>query len=95
MTTTSRILHCMCPHCGYAVCCITSVHGNQKPTPGDISLCFYCGAVNVFAADLSIRSASPLELSEFMSDEETCGQIQRAQALIRKRGALPEKEGRA
>lgn len=43
----------------------------QKPSEGDISICFYCGQIMLFTADLKLRGAEPEELAEIMLDLQT------------------------
>lgn len=47
---TVRIGNSPCPSCGHALDSATALHHRgAQPDPGDISICFYCAAVNRFA----------------------------------------------
>jgi hypothetical protein len=55
-----------CPDCRKrnddATCMDPTSGAKFAPTEGDVSLCFYCGAVNLFTGvGLNVRSATPAE----------------------------------
>jgi hypothetical protein len=43
-----------CPECGYEVDRATEVTGDSLPAPGDISICFKCGAFLQFSSDMAL-----------------------------------------
>ena len=56
---------CACPYCTHlidAVSCLAET--TAVPKPGDITVCFYCGAAVVFADGLTLRKP---ELSDFVN----------------------------
>lgn len=68
---------CPCAHCGYMTDRASAVSGDFTPVPDDISLCFRCGGINLFAGDLTLRKPSADELAEI--DEATMTQIEAVQ----------------
>lgn len=51
----------------------------EAPSPGDVSLCFNCGNIQIFNEDMTRRPATPGELEVLESDER----IIKVQKLIR------------
>ncbi len=46
-----------CPSCGEELEASTYIRNAKiEPTPGDISICFTCGAVNQFTEDLKLKA---------------------------------------
>jgi hypothetical protein len=43
-------------------------HDESRPSEGDASICFYCGALQVFAADLSLRPPTAEESAALQED---------------------------
>lgn len=50
-----------CPICGKELDSATSAHGNDRPSPGDISICIYCATI--------LRFDENLKLGEFPQEE--------------------------
>jgi hypothetical protein len=50
-----------CPSCSYAMDACSPVPGNSRatPQPGDITLCFRCGAVLWFDAQMGLQAYAP------------------------------------
>lgn len=44
-----------CPGCAHPFNDATHVAGDAKPSPGDLSMCWYCGAFLEFNPDLTTR----------------------------------------
>lgn len=62
-----------CLKCGTKNEASTRLDGNfagPGPTAGALSICFYCGAWAMFAADLSLRELTAAELAEIASRPE-------------------------
>lgn len=63
-----------CWKCGTRVDALapTTFHENphEVPRPGDVSICIYCAALNVFAVDLSLRQPEPNEIEFYLSNPE-------------------------
>ena len=56
-----------CPQCGYRVDSESRVYGEGRDTgykAGDVSICLYCSAVNIFTADGLLRVPDAAELDE-------------------------------
>lgn len=75
-----------CPACGYMVDTATMITSAGRPKPGDVSLCMRCGAVNLFAADLTIREPTEDEMHDLRA-AANWPQIREACAIIK--GASP------
>lgn len=58
-----------CLHCGTMLDAATSVTDlENKPDPGDATICFRCGHLMVFAEDLSLRGLTAKEMYEIAGD---------------------------
>ena len=53
-----------CPACGALLNEATGVTTDDRPKPGDVTICFYCAAALRFAPDMSLRVASLDECDE-------------------------------
>jgi hypothetical protein len=58
----------VCPLCGHRHSHVFGVFVDAAPTPGDVSLCIRCGAVNVFDDCLALRSPTAAEWRELEQD---------------------------
>lgn len=56
------------------------VNGDERPTPGDITVCIYCGHIMAFADDLSFRELTGEEIHDIAGDERILD-IQRARQM--------------
>lgn len=54
-----------CPSCGKLLDAATGVGNDSGPSPGDFSLCFYCGVFLRFNEDLSLHLMSFTERTSF------------------------------
>jgi len=64
MTYTTRLKPQLCPECGYVADTYTSLQP-EPPKEGDYTICFNCGALIVFDADIVQRLATEEERTEF------------------------------
>lgn len=76
-----------CRKCGNPLDSACSVNCNIQPKPGDVSICFYCAAVSVFADDMSLREPNAEEQRTFKKDREIAKAIQNVKIIMRRRGA--------
>jgi hypothetical protein len=74
-----RIPKQKCPRCGYKLDATTSTSGDQKPEPGDLSLCFECGQISVFTENDGMRVPTKDEELELSVDPR----VIRAQIFMR------------
>jgi len=67
--TESKTSRRKCPSCGWILDAATSL-GKKGATPAyeSISLCSYCGGINIFDVGLMLRAASLEEIEEFKRD---------------------------
>jgi len=65
---TTRTPECKCLHCGAAFSAATPVDGKGAPEPGIPTVCLKCGAVMVFADDLTVRGFTKEEADEVLRD---------------------------
>jgi hypothetical protein len=75
-----------CPICFYKMDCASQYLGEERPEPGDPSLCLNCGAILVFNEEMRLRKIKPFDLRELMSDPEVWKAIELAQFQIQRRG---------
>jgi hypothetical protein len=60
-----------CPHCFKLLDGHQALEGHdQRPGPGDVTVCFGCAAVLVFDDQLEVRAATDQERTEAMSQPE-------------------------
>lgn len=61
--------HCL--GCGKpldAAACVDESPEGQKPSPGDFTVCLYCGHLMVFAEDLTPRPPNEEEIADIAGD---------------------------
>lgn len=99
MTTFSPTI--TCPHCGAALS-FHSGHGNARPQPQDVSLCWYCKRMAIYVmsplglllrkptrqevAQLVLREEFKDVLSALMESDDPFEAEERLQQSVRKRG---------
>jgi len=57
-----------CLNCGYVMDAATGFGPDNKPSEGDIAICFRCGAVMAFGKDLKLRGLSDQEIARIEAD---------------------------
>lgn len=67
--TDRRIRASPCLHCGRQLSGATAVGDDAAPTPGDATVCIYCGHIMVFAEDLKLRNPIAAEIDDLAGDE--------------------------
>lgn len=74
-----------CPICGYVLDAASPMPGNRRPTPqpGDITLCFGCGEVLWFDAQMKHVRFPPERVATL--DRETLAIVRAGQEAIRAR----------
>lgn len=72
-----------CLQCGYRMDAASSAdNSGALPRPGDPTVCIKCGAVMLFADDLSLRGLSDDEIQQFTADRELMAAIGRVVQAI-------------
>lgn len=56
-----------CVECGHP---LSASGGPCEPKPGDLSLCIYCGSLNAFAEDMTLRMPTTEEFLEVAADSD-------------------------
>lgn len=87
MTATALALQHTCPHCGRRNDAATGINA-PIPTPGAVSICFYCSGVALFyngPLGMATRLPSPQEQDAIATDPQV-QQVLRALAAGRARG---------
>lgn len=68
---------------------VTAVNGTRGPDEGSFTICFYCGMIHRFDANLIIRKATDEELEELKADiphgREAFCTLMRAKQMIKQR----------
>lgn len=71
MTTIGQTTHFFpqsrCPSCGKKLDACEMLNGDNKPDPGDVSVCF-CGHVMIFGEDLKLREPNDREIYDIAGD---------------------------
>jgi hypothetical protein len=74
-----------CLGCGRKIDGATYVgEEDQAPDPDDITVCIYCGHIQAYAEDLSLRELTSVEQLSIAGDERILA-IQRARAIAEKK----------
>ena len=60
--------HDNCPSCGKILDAASPLEEGAKPSPGDITLCFYCSSILVFGEDFALREMSSHEFENLDMD---------------------------
>lgn len=71
-----------CWVCGYQFDAATSLYGECRPRPGDLTLCLKCGELYVFTDRMGIRIPTLAEMS--ILDNQIHREIERVQRVIRR-----------
>jgi hypothetical protein len=61
----------------------TDPTGEAAPSPGDASICLYCGHIMIYTDQLTFRNPNDAEMHEIAGDERIL-KIQRARGLVKK-----------
>lgn len=67
-------------------------HPGELPKPGDLYVCGQCGAVMLYAHDLTPRGMTEPEMSELIEDNETMNELARTVGRVHLIRAKPETE---
>lgn len=82
-TTRTPIEYCR--RCGHKLDAATAVDKPEAtPKAGDASICWGCGLLSIFTADLTRRDPTPTEMIDLISDPT----LRAAADLIERRGPL-------
>lgn len=68
--------------CGHLLSGARGVDWDNRPEPGNLSVCMYCGVLRMYTADLTLRELTREELAEVMADQEMSAQIWRMRQAI-------------
>jgi len=58
-----------CPSCDAPLDGATDAYGEETPSPGDISICLYCGHLMAFADDMTTRDLTDAEAHAVAGDK--------------------------
>jgi hypothetical protein len=59
-----------CLDCGKILDAATDAFGDEKPAPGDASICFHCGHIMAFADNLTLRPLTDEEIKQVAGDSK-------------------------
>lgn len=59
-----------CPHCHIEMTGAMNVSADDAPSPGDATICLYCGGWSIFDDELRMRLPSEQEFAEIKADED-------------------------
>ncbi len=75
---TTRIPESKCLRCGHVLTGTTAFNNDDaKPEPGNFCLCIRCGAVMLFADDMTLRPFTNEESQQVANDPEAMAQLRR------------------
>jgi hypothetical protein len=75
----SRVPPSACLSCGALNDAATGVNNDARPSPGDVTVCLYCGHIMVFSDDLLMRNPTAAEIHQIAGDPRIL-MVQRARA---------------
>lgn len=70
----ARTTPALCPNCAATLDGWGTAHG-WTPSPGDGTLCAYCGTLLIFGTDMRPRLPTDAELADYMADPDVRRQI--------------------
>lgn len=73
-----------CPNCGHSLDAATSLKGNHRPQPGDVSVCAYCGTILKFDDELRMQVIDPEHLARLPEQQQR--ELARVRAAVRVAG---------
>jgi len=71
----------VCLNCGSKLNARTAVNHSDKASGGDISICFYCGHIMAYDADLTLRELTDEEMVKIAGDPCILA-IQKARGIV-------------
>ena len=83
----TRMPESRCLNCGHKFNAAGSIDADQAPEPGNICLCIKCGAVMLYAEDLTVRGMTREEMDDLSNDAEAMNFLARQ---VRKIYMLPK-----
>jgi hypothetical protein len=78
---TTRLPAALCLHCRQPLDAATDAVGDNRPSPGDATICMYCGTIAVFADDMTLREPNREEARDLAGDPRVL-RVQRARKLM-------------
>lgn len=64
-----------CPTCRTELEAATGIDRDEPPSPGDITVCFYCGAIARFDQALHLSEVDPEEKRRLMDESPTLRRV--------------------
>jgi len=58
-----------CKSCLHKIECHTAIENDDKPTPGDYSVCLYCGKISFFDNDLNLVGMTEAQINELKESD--------------------------
>ena len=80
---TTSIAEQQCPTCHEVLDATTAHSGSALPTPGDPTICLYCGEILIFGAGLQMRLPSGSELRDLQADASLWAELTTLQRQFR------------
>lgn len=75
-----RLPKSSCPLCGKKLDAASDADGEERPSPGDVTLCIGCGTVFEYDGEMKLRVMTEAELSAL--EEEVQAQIKTVRMAI-------------
>jgi hypothetical protein len=92
--TSHTMPSCVCLACGKILNAASMVNGNDRPSPGSITICaFGCGHIMAFADDLSMRELTDKEIIGIAGDPRIV-QLQNILGKVRTTAAKEQRQNR-
>jgi hypothetical protein len=93
--TETRVPPSNCPNCGTELDCASDVlGGNERPSPGDVTICLGCGLLMRFKDDMRLRRLTGAEMIEALKDPRVATIESARQLTLAVHGPLPSQRKR-
>ena len=73
-----------CISCGKTLNAASAVDADGRPSPGDISVCVYCGKIMIYGKDMALRELTEIEKMEILRDMEMFDRIEAMQQAAKR-----------
>jgi hypothetical protein len=80
---TTETPECRCLNCRALLGAVTGVNNNERPEPGNLTICLRCGAVMLIADDLTARGLTEREMDDLTNNHHMMQYLARVCKTIR------------
>lgn len=78
-----------CPHCGQVLDGASNVTNDERPEPGDVTVCIICAGLAEFDEDMNLTMPSEAKKKDALTHEEVVAAIFAVRAVHENQGPRP------